>query len=245
MFSECSALKVLDISNFNLNNITSNKNLFKKVEALRYINIYHVEDNNKIIQNSNISSIGNLIVCEKEEMNIIETKNKRCCYFNITADECVPDNYIIIYYGKESEYKNGFINKYRNDVSFIINGDYLNVLETNKEFKVNTGCKIELYFNSTMTSLESFLDYNHDKNIGNIKSIDFSHFKSSLITDMSKTFSGCNLLESIDFYNFNSTSLKNMNSMFFLCDYLKSIDLSFFDVSKVTDMSYMFYGCTS
>ena len=245
MFSGCSSLKVLDISNFNLNNITSNKSLFKNVEALRYINLYHVEDNKTIIQNSEITTIENLIVCEKEEMNTIVTENKRCCYFNIPMDKCEPDNYIIIYYGKESEYKNGFINKYRNDVSFIINGDYLNVLETNKEFKVNMGCKIELYFNSLMTSLESFFDYNYDKNIGNIKSIDFSHFKSSLITDMSKTFSGCNSLESIDFYNFNSESLKNMNSMFFLCDFLKSIDLSFFDVSKVTDMSYMLYGCSS
>ena len=46
-----------------------------------------------------------------------------------------------------------------------------------------------------MKSLESFFDYNHDINAGKIKYIDFSHFNSSLITDMSKAFSGCTSLD--------------------------------------------------
>ena len=245
MFSGCTSLKVLDISNFNLNNITDYKNMFKNVKALRYINVYHVEDKNTIIQKTDISSITNLIVCEKEEIDILVTNNRKCCYFNIATDKCEPDNYIIIYYGKESEYKYGFINKYRNDVSFIINGDYLNALETNKEFKVKAGYKIELYFNSKMTTLESFFDYNYDINIENIKSIDLSHFNFELITDMSKTFSGCSSLESIDFYKPVSSSVTNVNNMFFGCDSLTSIDLSLFDFSHVIDMSYMFSGCDS
>ena len=79
-------------------------------------------------------------------------------------------------------------------MSFIINGFYNNTLSNDQSFTVNEGSKLELYFNSKLTSLESFFDYNHDINIGNIKSIDLSHFDSSLINDMSKAFSGCTSL---------------------------------------------------
>ena len=249
MFNGCKDLKVLDISNFNLDNITNHEKIFLDVQALRYINLYNVEDKYKIIQNSELNNLNNLIVCQKEEeillSNTDNNRERRCCYFNITENMCKSDNYIILYYGKESEYKNGFINKYRNDVSFIINGNYNNVLSNNESFKINDGCKIELYFNSILISLESFFDYNCDINIGKIKSIDFSHFNSSLITDMSKAFSGCTSLESINFDNFNFSLVTDMNNMLFGCDSLKSINLTLLDVSKVTDMSYMFYSCDS
>ena len=205
MFDNCKNLKVLDISHFNLDNVTDSENMkgiFSNVNSLRYINLYHVEDKNKIIQNSAISTLNDLIICQKEEIVQTKTNNRRCCYFNITENLCKSDNYIILYYGKESNYKNGFINKYRNITSFIINEYYNNTLDTNEEFVVKEGCKIELYFNSILTSLESFFDYNYDINIGNIKSIDLSHFNSLLITNMNKAFSGCTSLESINFDNF-------------------------------------------
>ena len=248
MFDNCKNLKVLDISHFNLDNVTDSENMkgiFSNVNSLRYINLYHVEDKNKIIQNSAISTLNDLIICQKEEIVPTKTNNRRCCYFNITENLCKSDNYIILYYGKESNYKNGFINKYRNITSFIINEYYNNTLDTNEEFVVKEGCKIELYFNSILTSLESFFDYNYDINIGNIKSIDLSHFNSLLITNMNKAFSGCTSLESINFDNFIFSSVTKANNMFFGCDSLKSIDLPLLDVSKVTDMSYMFYSCDS
>ena len=246
MFYKCRNLKVLDISNFQLDNIQNSENMFDKVGNLKYINLYYVEDNKEIIKNSGISSINNLTVCEKED-KIIPNNNieRKCCYFSIPNNKCESDNYIIIYYGKESEYKNGFENKYRGDVSFIINEDYINILTKDKSFKVNAGCKIELYFNSQIKTLESFFDYDHDINIGNIKSIDLSHFNSSQITDMSKAFLGCATLESINFDKLSFSNATNMNKMFFGCNSLGSIDLTHFDVSQVKYMSYMFYGCNS
>ena len=184
MFSSCNSLKVLDISHFNLENITNSEGIFNNVKILTYINLYHVKDKYKIIQSSKLSDIDNLMVCQKEE-EILSTntnnKKRECRYFNITKDVFGSDNYIIIYYGEESVYKNGFYNKYRDNVSFIINGNYINTLQNDQSFKVNAGCKMELYFNSILTSLESFFDYNHDINVRNIKSIDLSHFNTSLI----------------------------------------------------------------
>ena len=241
MFNNCKALILLDISNFNLDNITDSQNIFTGIKSLRYINLFNVEDKNNIIQNSALKDLSDLVVCQKEEILSTNTNNRKCCYYNILDKMCESDNYIIVYYGKKSEYKNGFINKYRDNISFIINGYYNNILGSNEELIIKEGCKIELYFNSLMTSLESFFDYNHDINAGKIKYIDFSHFNSSLITDMSKAFSGCTSLESINFNNFKF-SLTNTNNMFFGCDSLKSLDLTNFDFSRVTDMSYMFYS---
>jgi len=242
MFNNCKALILLDISNFNLDNITDSQNIFKGIKSLRYINLFNVEDKNNIIQNSALKDLSDLVVCQKEEILSTNTNNRKCCYYNILDKMCESDNYIIVYYGKKSEYKNGFINKYRDNISFIINGYYNNILGSNEELIIKEGCKIELYFNSLMTSLESFFDYNHDINAGKIKYIDFSHFNSSLITDMSKAFSGCTSLESINFNNFTFSLVTNTNNMFFGCDSLKSLDLTNFDFSRVTDMSYMFYS---
>ena len=250
MFNGCKELKVLDISYFNLDNITNYENIFYNVKTLKYINVYNVEDKNGIIKGSDdISSLKGLIVCEKEEEIIlptIDTDRKRsCCYFNISKESCEYDNYILIYYGKESVYNMGFNNKYRNGVEFIINGDYINNLTNEKDFKVNAGCKIAVYFKSSeISTLESFFDSNHDINIGNIKSIDLSHFNPSSqnSVNMKKAFSSCISLESI---TFNDLLVGNMNNMFSGCYSLKSINLTLLDLSEATDTSYMFYKCES
>ena len=235
-----------------MDNITESENyeyMFRKIENLKYINLYNVEDKNGIIKgSSDIININNLIVCEKEEEIVLPTegssRKRQCCYFNISKDECETDNYILIYYGKESIYRNGFYNHFRNDVDFIYNGDYINTLTNNENFKVNAGCKIEVYFKSDITTLESFFDSNHDINIGNIKSIDLSHFNpsSEIGVNLQKTFSGCFSLESI---TFNDLLVGNMSNMFSGCYSLKSIDLSSVDASQAIDMSYMFYQCNA
>ena len=99
MFYGCKTLKVLDISHFNLDNTTNHDSIFGNVNSLRYINLYYVEDKNKIIQNSALSNLNNLIVCQKEEEILpTNTDNKKCCYFDITENICKSDNYIILYY---------------------------------------------------------------------------------------------------------------------------------------------------
>ena len=47
-----------------------------------------------------------------------------------------------------------------------------------------------------------------------LKSIDFSNFDSSLVTNMSQVFELCESLESINFSNIDTSSLENMEYMF-------------------------------
>ena len=151
-------------------------------------------------------------------------------------------NYIIVYYGQnKSEYNSDFINKYRNNISYIV---YKNSkLGINDNFIIEPNSKIEIYFSSPVSSLESFFDKRYDERTSNIISIDFSHFDSSLVTNMSSTFYGCTALKSIDFSNIKTSSVTDMSYMFYNCILLESNDVSDFDTSKVTNMAYMFYNC--
>ena len=56
VFEKCRNLKYLDISHFNLGNLNDNdniKNMFRDVDNLKYINVYNVQDPNKLLLNHN------------------------------------------------------------------------------------------------------------------------------------------------------------------------------------------------
>ena len=73
-----------------------------------------------------------------------------------------------------------------------------------------------------------------------VKSIDFSNFDTSNVTDMSGMFSTCEA-QSLDLSSFNTSNVTDMCEMFWGCQ-AKSLDISSFDTSKVKDMQEMF-GC--
>ena len=196
MFDGCQSLVYLDILNFNLIKVKSYKDMFSGVSKLKYINLYNVKDTDNILSKFEIQDSDDLTVCQKE--NILSDKKQKCCYFDIASSKCKSDNYITVYYGESAEYPNGFENAFRKGMSFIVNEDYESPLKGSDEFKIKSGCKIKIYFDSPITDLESFFDINYDKNVENIVSIDLSHFKSEKINKINKMFLGCNSLKSID-----------------------------------------------
>ena len=78
-----------------------------------------------------------------------------------------------------------------------------------------------------------------------LKSINFTNFDTSKVTNMSSMFDDCNSLTSLDLSSFNTSQVTYMYQMFYNCSKLTSLDLSNFDTSKVTYMYYMFCGCSS
>ncbi|MBR6079621.1 MAG: DUF285 domain-containing protein [Treponema sp.] len=74
-----------------------------------------------------------------------------------------------------------------------------------------------------------------------LTSLDLSGFDTSSVTDMCLMFSGCYSLTSLDLSSFDTSSVTDMGFMFSSCSRLTSLDLSSFDTSSVTNMSYMFY----
>ena len=143
----------------------------------------------------------------------VHDKTNKCCYFDMETDLCEITNYMIVYYGRDVEYENNFNNKYRNDISFIID-----------KLSLRSGSKIKIYYESPIETLESFFDTNFDEKAESIVSIDLSHFDSTKIANMNNMFSGLSSLNSIDFTDFNSSKVTSMNHLFFGCKNLKSIN---------------------
>ena len=99
--------------------------------------------------------------------------------------------------------------------------------------EITDSSTLKIYFESPVESLSSFFDAESDPNVANIKSIDFSHFDSSNIKDMSYLFKGCTSLDSVNFKNFNGAAVNNMERMFYNCNKIKSLDLSSFTFENI------------
>ena len=121
MFYNCNSLKVIDLSNFNMENVKSYDDMFINISNIRYINLYNTK-NDKSIGTSFNEIDNNFIVCQQENMITNPKSSQICCDFNIETYMCESKNYITLYYNEDCNYTNHFINKYRNDIYFIING---------------------------------------------------------------------------------------------------------------------------
>ena len=247
MFYECASLQLVDISNFNMKNLISCDEMFYNCKNLSYINFLDIQSStifvNYIQSTNGLNNIDNLTVCQNSDF--INNKNAiySCCYKNIESYLCSDNyNYIILYYNANSTYNDGFINKYRSNISYIINEN--KIFKGNSKMNVSAGSKIEVAFSSTLNNFEYFFASIFDKNVANIESIDFSNFDLSLVTSFQNAFSQCSSLKTIKFSK-NVSSILDLQYMFYQCSSLELIDLSNFNTSLVTKMQDMFRGCNS
>ena len=225
VFQNCKSLKYLDISHFNLGNLKGKdniKNIFRDVDDLEYINLYNVQDPNKLLLNYNyqkkfFSKVPKLMVCQKENNKIISHVNitNKCCYYEMNNDTCIDSNFITIYYGEDVEYTS-FENDCRSGgISFIINEDH-NIQLSPKDTRllIKKDSKFEIHFDYPLDSLEEFFSLSCDPNMKYLVSVDLSNLDTSLLTNMKSAFAGCEQLESVDLYNFKGASIINMNFLF-------------------------------
>ena len=93
-----------------------------------------------------------------------------CCSFNTDKDICESDNYIEVFYKENSNY-NTFSNNYRDDISFLnYNGK---TLLPSAELNILAGTKLQINFNTPITTLEKFFSQDEDEHMNKVVSIDF------------------------------------------------------------------------
>ena len=152
-------------------------------------------------------------------------------------------NYIVVYYGKDIVYENGFTNEYRNDVRYIIIGD--SIYAKDQSFSISKGSKVEISLSSSITSLEKFFDKNYDDNVQYIESIDLSNFDWSKVVSYESSFNGCSSLKKVIFPKDETPSLINMSSMFNGCSSLLEVNFTMFNTESITNLDNLLYGCSS
>jgi len=247
MLGNCESLKFLDISNYNLTNVKDIDNMFSNLNNLRYLNLYNANYNDNFKSYISNTFKKNLVICEKGDILTGANIIKKCCDSINILDCDVSENYIIIYYGSDATYENGFKMNYeentefRKGINFIFNE--IQAMYSSDKLELKSSSKLEIHFSDSVKSLANFFNSEYDKYMENIISIDFSHFDSSLITDMNSLFKGCKSLKTIIFTNFNTSSVSNMNEMFSGCTALQILDLKNFITNEVTNMNKMFSGC--
>ena len=248
MFDGCNSLEYLDISNFDFTYLDTSGKIFNGIGNIKYIRLFNVINMRKLSNEdfANLNKINDLIVCQNE--NIINSSQAIycCCDFSKNPLNCDCNNYMTVKYKDKVEYTKGFINDgiaNRNEISFIINQDLL--FRKNETFIIEANNSIDIYFKKSITGLQSFFSVDFDINSKNITYVDFTHFNSSLLTNIYQMFQGCISIKEINFTNFQTSSIKIMAQMFSGCSQLTSLNLSNFDTSSVSNMREMFRDCTS
>ena len=160
---------------------------------------------------------------------------------NLNNSDNQDDNYLIIQY--KSRQQLNFMNfDYFENIRYIKIGDQN--FSSNDRIRVDANTDIEIHFIEVFRNLYFFFK-DATATYKNIISVNFSHFDTSLVTNMSHLFYECQDLQSLDLSNFNTSLVTDMSYMFYLCKNLLSLDLSNLNASLVIDMRYMFYSCTN
>lgn len=78
-----------------------------------------------------------------------------------------------------------------------------------------------------------------------LTSLDLSNFDTKNLTETTGMFDGCYNLRNLDVSNFNTEKVTVMWGMFRGCSSLTSLDVSNFNTEKVEQMNEMFYQCSN
>ena len=77
-----------------------------------------------------------------------------------------------------------------------------------------------------------------------LTSLNLTSFNTEKVTDMQGMFGECSDLTSLNLSNFNTEKVMYMSNMFYNCNKLTSLDLTSFNTAEVTKMDNMFRSCT-
>ena len=270
MFYGCSALKSLDLTNFNTAKVTYMNNMFYGCSALTTIYASDKFDTDNVR-----NSLDMFTGCEKlKGYNNSKTDHTYAyCgtdgYFTPVFDYAEFDNatgtltfrrglskpagaYDLNEGNATPEWRK---EKEPEDGSFVP-GEKINiskvVFDASFANARPTSCYEWFYMCTSLTEIEGIENLNTEKvtNMGSMFSgcyvlnpLDVSNFNTQNVEDMSDMFVSCMNLKSLNVSNFDTQKVKDMNDMFYNCNSLTSLDVSNFDTQNVEDMSYMFSCC--
>ena len=161
----------------------------------------------------------------KEERNFIEvskeTEKKEKPIREDERDENNPrkltdeDGYIIVHYGNDASYPNGY--RKGDSATKISKIIYKGDIYQDTDLYIEAGTYIEIYISSSVTELNDFFlsmgipDY--ETNCENIIAIDLSHLKTAPTT-MDHFFDGCNNFRALDMSGIDLSTVSSSDYIF-------------------------------
>ncbi len=215
MFSGCSSLTSLDVSNFDTSQVTSMSSMFYKCSKLPSLDVSNFDTS----QVTNMKQI--FFVCSSLtslDVSKFDTSQVTSMYYMFFDCESLTSL----------------------DVSNFNTSKVTDMYGMFSRCDGLTSLDLSNFDTSNVTNMDSMFSY-----CSSLTSLDVSNFNTSNVTNMKSMFDGCSNLTSLDLSNFDTSQVTNMSNMFHQCYSLTSLDLSNFDTSQVTNMIGMFFYCSS
>ena len=247
MFSDCRALTTLDVSNFNTQNVTDMSFMFFNCSAITTLEIAKFDT-------KNVTDMS-FMFCSDPALTTIYASDKfvttACEVDENMFAECVNLVGAVPYnenkLGKEmANYTTGYFTDIASKVaeSYAVFDEATNTLT----FKHDTNKPAGAFALNEGENTPGWYKPNGDRNNTNIiKKVVFdASFANARPTSCYKWFRGCQDLTNIEGIEYlNTENVTNMDGMFQNCKSLTTLDLSRFDTKNVTDMRGMFYACSA
>ena len=248
MFSDCRALTTLDVSNFNTQNVTDMSFMFFNCSAITTLDIAKFDT-------KNVTDMS-FMFCFDPALTTIYASDKfvttACEVDENMFAECVNLVGAVPYnenkLGKEmANYTTGYFTDIASKVaeSYAVFDEATNTLTFKHDTKKPAGA-FALNEGENLPGWYKFDDNNHSHNANIIKKVIFdTSFANARPTSCYNWFYGCTDLTTIEGIEYlNTENVTNMSWMFSECSALTTLDVSNFDTKNVMEMSYMFGSCT-
>ena len=238
LFYGCSKLTSVDLSKFDISQVTDISSMFSGCFNLENINLGNLDF-------SSVENMKNVFYeCHKlTSIDLFKFDFSKVIDMSNLFDGCI--NLIDIKLSSKTSSLKKIKNMFQNCIKMtsidLSNLDTSQVTDMNHMFAYCHSLKSINFGNMITSSVENMngLFYR----CYNLTSIDLSKFDTTKVTDMSLMFNECINLEKINFGNIKTPSLKDMDGFCQCCYKLTSIDLSNLDTSQVVFMSFMFNKC--
>ena len=247
MFSDCRALTTLDVSNFNTQNVTDMSFMFFNCSAITTLDIAKFDTKNV----TNMS----LMFCSDPALTTIYASDKfvttACEADENMFAECTNLVGAVPYdenkVGKEmANYTTGYFTDIASKVaeSYAVFDEATNTLT----FKHDTNKPYGAFALNEGDNAPGWYKPDDDRDNTNIikKVIFDASFANARPTSCYNWFFGCRYLTTIEGIEYlNTENVTNMGWMFSNCEALTILDVSKFDTKNVTDISFMFNDCSA
>ena len=248
MFSDCRALTTLDVSNFNTQNVTDMSFMFFNCSAITTLEIAKFDTKNVTDMSWMFSFDTALITIYASNKFVTTACEKGQNMFKDCTNLVGAVPYDENKRGKEmANCTTGYFTDIASKVaeSYAVFDEATNTLTFKHDTNKPAGA-FALNEGENLPGWYKFDDNNHSHNANIIKKVIFdTSFANARPTSCYNWFYGCTDLTTIEGIEYlNTENVTNMSWMFSECSALTTLDVSNFDTKNVMEMSYMFGSCT-
>ena len=241
MFSSCSSLTSLDVSNWNTSNVTYMRSMFNGCSSLTSLDVSNWDT-------SKVTNMGTMFSgCNKlTTLDVSKWNTSNVTYMSYMFQSCVCSSDLDV-----SNWDTSSV------TTMIFMFYYCSSLTTLDVSNWNTGNVTSMifmfYYCSSLTTLD-VSNWNTSNvtnmqemfyNCSKLTTLDVSNWNTGNVTNMQSMFNNCSKLTTLDVSKWDTSNVTNMRGMFHLCNHLTTLDVSNWNTSNVTTMQSMFYNCSS